>query len=419
MAHVPLIGDLVGRLEDALRRLRHAGDPVQRAVLEHLLHQGLGIEALFPGEPVEDLVHEGEHALAVGLLHPMLEGQGEDRLDARGAGRDHRDRPGGSDRRDRGVAHGAPVLVDGARPVGERPALLGEPGRLIVGLFLDEGHDLLGQVQRLRAVVGDAHDEEEVRPAHDPQADPPVGLDGGVDHGQRVRVHLDDVVEEPDGQAHHALEILPVDGPLAVVGPPGELGDVEATQIAVVDDHSLSDQRMGHRLRDVVDLDLLVRNHGCDLDCETILLGSLPGEPVAAFLLLGCQREADEVEEAVVAFAVDLELAPGPARRAMRIILDVASHPEVQQEQLNLSQQLQRCRSQGDLRLAVRLGPVGAEEPLEVTDLLLFQRGEEKLRRPLRGTARRRESVGFECGDGRGPISCDAANHSGLRLDSG
>jgi hypothetical protein len=100
-----------------------------------------------------------------------------------------------------------------------------------VPLVVDEGHEPLGQLDGLLAVVGDAQDEQEVGPAHDAQADPPVGLHGGVDRRQRVGIHLDHVVEKADGQADDPLHLLPIDGPLAVLAPAGELGDVEGAEV--------------------------------------------------------------------------------------------------------------------------------------------------------------------------------------------
>ena len=124
------------------------------------------------------------------------------------------------------------MLVDGPRPVGERPALLGELRRLVVRLLVDERHEPVPEVERRLAVVRDPHPEQEIRPPHDAEADAPVGLDGLVDLRQRVRVHLDDVVEEPHGQPHHALELGPVDRPLPVRLPSREHGDVDGSQVA-------------------------------------------------------------------------------------------------------------------------------------------------------------------------------------------
>jgi hypothetical protein len=47
----------------------------------HLGHEGFGVEPAGLGEPLEGVAHEGEHALALAPLDPMLERQREDGLD--------------------------------------------------------------------------------------------------------------------------------------------------------------------------------------------------------------------------------------------------------------------------------------------------------------------------------------------------
>src|SRR5215831_12439624 len=121
MAHVPLEADLVRGLEDARRALRKAADPMEGAALGDLLHERVRVEPLLLRELLEGLVHEGQDALAVGLLHAVLEGQREDRLDTGGAAGDHRDRTGRRDRGDGRVAHWPLVAVDRAVPVREWP----------------------------------------------------------------------------------------------------------------------------------------------------------------------------------------------------------------------------------------------------------------------------------------------------------
>ena len=229
---VPLEADLMRGLEDLLGRLGDARNAVDGPAAGDLLHQCVGEPALVSRDRLERLVDEGQHALTVGLLDPMLEGQGEDGFDARRAPRDHRDRAGGRDRGDGGVPHRPRVLVDRLRPVRKRPAFLGQLGRLVVRLLLDEGHQAIGEVGGFLAVVRHAEQEQHVGPAHDAEADPPVVLHGLVDHRQRVRVHLDDVVQETHGEPHHALHLVPVDRHLTVLGPPRELGDVERAEIA-------------------------------------------------------------------------------------------------------------------------------------------------------------------------------------------
>ena len=219
------------RLEHQLGLGRQPRDAVERAPAGDLLHQGLGVEAFPPGDRLERFVHEREHPLALPLLHAVLKGEGEDRLDARRAARDHRDRAGRRDRRDRRVPHRAHVLEDGLAPVGEGPALFGEPGGLVVGLLLEERHQLCREVDRLIAVVGDAQREQQIRPPHDAEPDAPVRLDGPVDGRQRVRVHLDHVVEEANGEPNDSLHLFPIDRPRTIGRLPRELRHVEGTEV--------------------------------------------------------------------------------------------------------------------------------------------------------------------------------------------
>ena len=227
VAHMPLERDLVRGLEHGLDLRGQPRDAVQRAAPGDLAHQRFRVEPVTLGDRLEGFVDEGQHPFAVGLPHTMLERQREDRLDARRAARDHRDCSGRGDRRDGGVPHRPPVLVDGAAPVRERTALLGEPRGLVVGLLLHERHHLRSQADGLLAVVRNAHEEQQVRPPHDAETDPPVGLHCLVDRGQRVRVHLDHVVQEADGEPDDPFRLLPVDRPHAVGRLLRELGHVE------------------------------------------------------------------------------------------------------------------------------------------------------------------------------------------------
>src|SRR5207253_1448240 len=68
--------------------------------------------------------------------------------------------------------------------------------------------------------------------AHAPEADAAVRLHHLVDLVERVRVHLDHVVEEPDGEPDHPVHLLPVDRPLTALAPAGELRHVERAEIA-------------------------------------------------------------------------------------------------------------------------------------------------------------------------------------------
>jgi hypothetical protein len=143
--------------------------------------------------------------------------------------------PVGANGGDVRVPEGAGLAIDGPREIREGAALLRQPRRLVMPLFLDEPHEALRQRERLLAVVRDAQQEEQVRPAHDAQADPAVGLHGGGDLRERVRVDLDHVVQEPYRQPDHALELVPVDvGPAAVGRLADESRDIDRPEVARV-----------------------------------------------------------------------------------------------------------------------------------------------------------------------------------------
>ena len=138
------------------------------------------------------------------LQDPADVGDGEQGLDAAGAAADDADGAGGGDGGDGGVAHAAQAvaLVAAAGEGGKVAPLVREPGGGQPGLLLDEGHDLFGHRHRLLGVVADAHLQEEVGKAHDPQADLP-GLQGALfDLGEREVVGVDDVVQEVDRVVH-------------------------------------------------------------------------------------------------------------------------------------------------------------------------------------------------------------------------
>src|SRR2546425_12376648 len=79
----------------------------------------------------------------------------------------------------------------------------------------------VGEVDRLLAIVGDTHGEEQVRPAHEAEADAAVRLHRGVDLRQRGRGPLDHGLEEADGEPHHPLPLVPVDPPLPALAAAG------------------------------------------------------------------------------------------------------------------------------------------------------------------------------------------------------
>src|SRR5690606_16063390 len=115
--------------------------------------------------------------------------------------RDDRDRAGRRDRGDVAVAQAAhrpdaravrrarTGLVgppDAALPLGEYTALLRQPLGLALRLVIDEMHQAPRQLDRLVAVVRDAHTHEQVRPAHDAEPDAPDPVRQVPDLRQRV-----------------------------------------------------------------------------------------------------------------------------------------------------------------------------------------------------------------------------------------
>ena len=81
----------------------------------------------------------------------------------------------------------------------------------LMAFLVDEAHHLVGQPDGLVGVVGDAQLDQHVGPAHDPQADLAVALGHLADLGQRIPVHVDDVVEEVDGGPGDPAQPVPVD----------------------------------------------------------------------------------------------------------------------------------------------------------------------------------------------------------------
>ena len=226
---VPLRRDLVGGDEHLADVFRHPGQAVQRPLLGHLLHQLRGVEP----PPLRHRLEVGIREREVPVAHDVAEGDGEERFDPGGAAGDDADRPRGGDGRHRGIPDRLALAIGASSPVGERAPLLRQAGRLIPADRGDELHHLVAQLQRRLAVVGDAELDQEVGPPHHPQADPAVGVDLLHDLVQRIRVHLDHVVQEPDREAHHALQLVPGDGSRGVIGP-SELVQVDGAQVARV-----------------------------------------------------------------------------------------------------------------------------------------------------------------------------------------
>src|SRR5215203_2727199 len=190
---VPLGRDVVRGHPHAAHVLRNLRYVAYAAVLGNLLHQVLGVEASLSGELHELGVH-------VGQFHVRLtahKGDGEERFYAARAARDYGDGPCGSYGSDGRVTNPVPAgFVPRSLVVRHQASLLGQGTARLPCLVVDELHHPFGECQPLFGVVGDAELYEEVGKAHDAESDATVAAAHLVDLGQRVAVHLDDVVEE-------------------------------------------------------------------------------------------------------------------------------------------------------------------------------------------------------------------------------
>ena len=409
VAHVPRPVDVVGRLEHGFRARIHAGDVLDGPMARHLGHEGFGVEPAGLGEPLEGVAHEGEHALALAPLDPMLERQREDGLDPRRAARDHRDGAGGRDGGDGAIAQGPAVPVDRPTEAREGAALLGEAGRLVMPDPSDEGHQPVGELERGLAVVGDPEGEQQIGPAHDAEPDAPVGLHGRVDLRQGIRVDLDHVVEEAYGQPHHALEIVPVDGRPVTVERFREARDVDGAQIArvprweallttVVHDEAVGHEAVRQRLLEIED-----RLDACGLErleparkrLEVRTSAVVRAELLESVLLPAGQEpdltiEPDDVvasdDEVVIGLRLvraHTSLPIGKIRLAHRVTLGVepGRNAEVEEHPLDVLQQRHGNRSEPDRHA---LG--GAPAHMSV-------RREERLQKPALHILRAREDT--------------------------
>ena len=143
--------------------------------------------------------------------------------------------------------------------LGKTPRSRARSSRGLDGLLVDEAHDLVGQPDGLVGVVADAQFHQHVGPAHDPQPDLAVALGHDPDLGERVAVHVDDVVEEVHGGAGDPAQPLPVDARhlhherkidraevAAFVGQ-------ERLLTAIRNTYTISDKGMGQRLGQIED----------------------------------------------------------------------------------------------------------------------------------------------------------------------
>src|SRR3989475_64483 len=213
-AHVPLRRDVVGRREAPLPLLRDFPQTAWGSVvIENLLHELLPPKS-FPLRDLFEIVKEVREFLAV--HHPFVPDEAEFRLASSRRVRDHRERSGRCDRGDVGVAKPqAFLLVAAAFPRGVNAALLSELRALIISRFMDKLHDFAAPLDAFLGIVWDLEHEQHPREAHDAKADLSRGVSHLLDLLDRVRVHVDDVIEHPSRRTDRRFEFLPINVPAA------------------------------------------------------------------------------------------------------------------------------------------------------------------------------------------------------------
>src|SRR2546425_2278863 len=230
-SHMPFRRDVVGRREDLLPLLR---DFLQAArgsvVLEDLLYEIVTPESLALRDFLE-VVEEVRELLTV--HHSLVPDQAELGLAAAGRIRDHRERAGRRDRGDVRVPEPeAFLLVSAALPRGVNAALLRELRTFIISGFMDKLHDLATPFDSFFGIVRDLEHEQHSRETHDAKADLTSGIGHLFDLLDRVRVHVDDVIEHADRRPDRAVEFLPIDFPTARRASLHVASEVDRTEIA-------------------------------------------------------------------------------------------------------------------------------------------------------------------------------------------
>ena len=224
-AHVPLGRDLVRGHEHALPLLRHFGEVDCGPRFAILSMSSSEYQPSRLRDRDEVLVHVGHHHAGL-VAH---ERNGEQRLEARRAAGDDRDRAGRRDRGDVAVAeqlHRADALPFASRAhvssgpqierahSGNAPRSLASRSLSFFDSTSTNSMTLAAELHALVRVVRDAEPNERVGEAHDAEADAADALRERVDLGQRVLVDVDDVVEEVRRERDVARERVPVHLPI-------------------------------------------------------------------------------------------------------------------------------------------------------------------------------------------------------------
>src|SRR3989449_2128097 len=153
-ANVPFRRDVVRGGEHPLPLLRDFLQSARGAVVvEDFLDEVLSPET-FALRDLFEIVEEIGELLA--FHHPLVPDEAKFRLAAAGRIRNHRERTGGRDRGDVGVAEPqALLLMAAALPRGVNAALPGELRALVISRFLNKFHDLAAPFDSLLGVVRD------------------------------------------------------------------------------------------------------------------------------------------------------------------------------------------------------------------------------------------------------------------------
>ena len=213
-ANVPLRTDVTSRAKHGSQMLGQRRNILNRSVsgcmFNDLLNLALLVDAVAQ-RGREDRIHFDELLPAEDLPG---EGERKQRLNARRALSNDRNRPGGGDGRHVGVPH-APAAVfsapNAAFPGGEGPTCFSKTLTGCPAGFADSGANTVCHLQSLLRVVGDCQLEQQVGKTHHPQTDLPRGVGCLVDLWSGILVYVDDVVEKAYGQFDCPLNAVPVD----------------------------------------------------------------------------------------------------------------------------------------------------------------------------------------------------------------
>ena len=300
--------DMVGGT-DVVRADEHFADVLgdllnvgERAGPGDLLHQLVRVEAALLEHTFQDRI-DLHH---LGLVHHVADiDVGEDRLNARGAPGDDRQGAGRGDGGHGAIAQGFVFPgVDALLEEGEAAALLSKPHALLPPGIGDEPHHLPGELHRLVRGVGEAHAQQQIRPAHHSEPDLAGLLGGEFDLLKGIFVDLDDVVQKVDRIPHRGAQLVIVELHHAAVGLGQHVAQVDRPEVAgLVGQQRLLAARVGA-------LDLPLAGHHV-VPVETVeeddpRLAVMPSAVHDLFKHLACA----ELSDRLLALGVDQLVVP-------------------------------------------------------------------------------------------------------------